>query len=530
MTSDRGRRGGETLLKAAGVISLLGYFFWFAGRGLGIGFSPEDLMNLYFSWRQPLGEQLLDLAAFFRVSPSFRPAGALFYRGLFEAFGFQELFFRIACFALLAANLWLAYALIRRLTDSKAAAAVAVLLHAYHGNAWFLYFTTAYCYDLLCFFWYTAAWLYYLRVRRSGLPVGWGQMLVWSGLYVLALGSKEMAISLPAVLLAYELLVSPPVGRRPASLAGWILREGRVPLIGSVLTAFFIVGRVSDPHGLTGIGAYRPVFRLSILLDRTYHFLAYALYEPRWLTPAVAGVLALAGVAAVVRFRSLPFRLGAAWALIGILPVAFISQRNLGTAYIPGLGACLSIAVALCAVARRAAALLPGTINRRQMAGRLHGPLVFTATLLVLILVHGQYGQLDPEHMIPEARDVRLAYEQLSRRPEAIPPGAEVLFLNDPFPCNEWTSLFLVVLYSRDPTVKVFRMDRLMRDSSPEALLHPDVVLTWRDDQLLECNAADFRGLMVRELPERHRQSVCQARAGSGRPAGAPHPHAMARQ
>src|SRR5690606_32053249 len=100
---------------------------------------------------------------FFRPSPTFRPTGSIFYRLLFEGWYFNALPYRIACYGLLLLNLGMAYALVRRISGSRLTAGIAVLLFAYHGRFAGLYCNTGLCYDLFCFFFYTAAFLYYLR-------------------------------------------------------------------------------------------------------------------------------------------------------------------------------------------------------------------------------------------------------------------------------------------------------------------------------------------------------------------------------
>jgi hypothetical protein len=152
-------------LLAAGVIAA--YFFRFAAPGLAIGLTHDDLMNLYKSWEQPLTAHLRDIVLFFRVSPSFRPAGSVFYRLWFEWWGFDPLPYRIACYALLFANLVLGYAVARRIGGSREVGLLAALLYAYHGEFWPIYTNTGFVYDLLCFFFYGAALLYYLRVREN---------------------------------------------------------------------------------------------------------------------------------------------------------------------------------------------------------------------------------------------------------------------------------------------------------------------------------------------------------------------------
>ncbi len=202
------------VLVAAGIGA---YMLLFAGGGLRADFTNDDLMNMYGGWRQPLWRHLRDIVLFFDVSPTYRPVGSLFYSLMFDCFGFTAFPFRVACYSLLLANLWLAYALVRRLANSREIALLTVLLHAYHGWFWPLYVNTGTCYDLLCFFFYAGAFLYYLRAREGHSPLRWWQIAIWSCLYILCLNSKEMAVSLPLVIASYELLSHPPGAWRPSS-------------------------------------------------------------------------------------------------------------------------------------------------------------------------------------------------------------------------------------------------------------------------------------------------------------------------
>jgi hypothetical protein len=428
--------------KLAAAAAIAACFFYFAGEGLRADFTHDDLMNLYVSWRAPAGEHLRDIALFFRPSASYRPAGALFYRALFESFGFNALPFRIACFALMLANLWLAYALLRRLAGSRATAALATLVFAYHGQFWCLYVNTGMCYDLLCFFFYAAAFLYYLRAREQGLPLGWGRVAVWSALYILCLNSKEMAVTLPVMIAVHELLA----GERLAK--AW-----RVPAAGAAITALFIFGRVTAMFSNAG---YRPSFGPRVYLEHAYRFLGFALYDPWWLMPWVAAALALA-VAAYAAWRGSPaLRLAVVWMAIGILPVAFIEQRGLDAVYIPALALALAIALA---------------IPRRRPA------VAFAAVLAVLVLAHHRYGRVDYPVMLAEGHKIRAVYEQMRAR--RFPAKSRVLFLQDPFPNDQWSSAFLVYLVSKDRSLQVARADYGAQGKH-------DVVLSYEGGRLVE--------------------------------------------
>ncbi len=468
-------------LRLLAALAVAGLLLGFAGPGLRAGFTNDDLMNTYRAWRPPATDHVRDTVMFWRHSDSYRPAGSLFYRVLFESFGLNPLPYRIACYGLLLLNLWLAYAVLRRLADAGTGA-VAVLLLAYHGQFWGFYRNTGMCYDLLCFFFYTGALLYYLRSRERQFPLTWPRVAVWAGLYVLCLNSKEMAVTLPVVILAYELMAAPPEWRRPW---GWLWRAGRVPLVGAAMTALFIAGRIAAPLGLPSMGAYRPEPGLMIYLDHAYHFLGHTLYQPKWLTPVAAGMLLAVMLGAAVLWRSLPFRLGVVWALVGILPVAFIPQRGLDMAYAALPGFALAIAAVVSALARRI---------------RLRPAAAFAVVLAAMVFVHSRYGRLDFDALLAEGRHIDAVYREFRARQQVpFPPHCRILFLRDPFPDADWNSTFLAYLTSGDRTLYVQRADRLVKER-PADPVDFDAVLTWQKDGLRECDAARFRGVRAADL------------------------------
>src|SRR5215831_16274583 len=99
----------------AAVLTVLGFFAFFAGDGLYAYFTPDDMMNLYDSWFRPLVE-------------TDRYLGTLVYRGLFALAGLNPLPYRAVCMALLLVNLGLLYRFCVRLTGSREAGALACLV------------------------------------------------------------------------------------------------------------------------------------------------------------------------------------------------------------------------------------------------------------------------------------------------------------------------------------------------------------------------------------------------------------------
>jgi hypothetical protein len=127
-------------------------------------------------------------------------------------------------------------------------------------------FTSAFIYDVLCNLFYLAALGYYVRIRerdKSLTPVQLGGCLA---LYICALNSKEMAVSLPVIVLLYELVkYYQHADRKP--LLRWIRSDASPALVGGLITAIYVHGRLSvidsynktyGPHG--GFEGYTALF------------------------------------------------------------------------------------------------------------------------------------------------------------------------------------------------------------------------------------------------------------------------------
>ena len=470
-------RGKVTLCVAAAGCFIL----WLAltAEGLKGGFTGDDLMNLYGAVHAPPSEIAGDLLLFFRPSRTFRPAGTAFYRLLFEGFALNPLPLRIFCHGLILVNSILACFLLKRLAGSWEAGLMGAALHLCHREFGWFYVNGGLCYDLLCLFFYSLAFLYYLRARESGRPIGPLQLAIWSCLYVLCLGSKEMAVSLPLMIGVHELLHNPPTDWSGRALGRWLLNEGRVPMWGALMTLAFIVGRVYGPGALTSMEAYRPVVSLDAYLDHARHFLWCASGRPGWMKPGVAAVIAVLFVAVAIRSRLPALRFGLAWMLIGILPVAFIQQRGLDAVCIPSLGLALFVAAGLDSLAKR--------------GGRIAALAIFLAIL----------GRIPYEDMTVEVRRIRAVDAELRERLPEISGRARVLLLENPLPPHGWTMVQLIALRYRDRHPTTFRLDLVMKHWKPAEVADFEVVLSVVNGRLVLCDAAPFQRVAVSDLPHR---------------------------
>ena len=110
--------------------------------------------------------------------------------------------------SILALSIPIAYWLARLLASSCSVAFLAVLAFCYHVYVADLIFVGAFIYDVLCGLFYLAALTYYVHIREKEAYLRPLQLVLFLVLYICALDSKEMAVTLPVIILIYELLKS----------------------------------------------------------------------------------------------------------------------------------------------------------------------------------------------------------------------------------------------------------------------------------------------------------------------------------
>src|SRR5215467_7785579 len=183
-------------LDAVCVGLLLVYFLHFGLPALGGGFGEDEMMNLYLYWSTGTMKSIQANLCFWSRFP--RPAGALYYLPLYHFFLLDPLPYRIVQISILAATIPIFFCLARLLSGSHAVA--------------FLVFSGSFIYDVLCGFFYFAALTYYVSIREKGMTLSPGQLAIFLALYICALNWKEMAVSLPVIVLIYEALKYPWLG------------------------------------------------------------------------------------------------------------------------------------------------------------------------------------------------------------------------------------------------------------------------------------------------------------------------------
>lgn len=434
------------------------YFLYSAWGGLFAHLSTDDLMNLHGYWLQPWWRLMSDQILY--CNAAYRPMGALFYLPLFSLFGLESLPYRTVAYLLLAANLYLLAKFVRNLQAPLVVALAACLIACYHPALAHIYHDSGTIYDVLCFFFYFGALCLYTGLRSTGGLPNRRETLLLALLYVAALNSKEMAVSLPVVLLAYEFLYHPPREWNSEFLTRW-LRQGQHAILLGLMTVPYIVGKLSDASVFAGIEAYQPDYSLHRFLANYAGQLQQLFYLddpiPEWGMATV--LVALLALAVGMKSRVL----GLCWVLmvVGFVPIAFIAPRGAYAFYLPLAGWSVCIAVLLWAGCR----LILRPILEKPRAARLlaaeAGFLLLAAVLLLRAHRVERSWVASPGKIsspgIGMQRRVHSTLEQLKTLAPSAPRGARILFLDDPFGPDYQTLTQLCQLLYRDPTLVVDR-------------------------------------------------------------------------
>jgi hypothetical protein len=317
------------------VAVLIAYFLHFALPALRGGFREDEMMNMgicwcagalksllanIVSWKLFLcsGCALYDLPLYL-----YRPGGALYYLPLYHFFDLNPLPYRIVQISILVASIPLVYYLSRRLASSRSIAFLAVLALCYHPRLASLVFVGAFIYDVLCGFFYFAALAYYVHIRERGLSLQAVQLLGFLALYVMALNCKEMAVTLPVIVLIYEFLRSPGWTDWKAFLR-WIRTYAAPSLIAGLLTVFYVYGKTHGSGSLASLDPYRPKYSWHNFMASNAKFVSQLLFAGHTIAPiALLFLWALVFIYAFLR-RDRTLQLMAFWIVIVPLPLAFI--------------------------------------------------------------------------------------------------------------------------------------------------------------------------------------------------------------
>src|SRR5215470_4738506 len=320
------------------VIVLVVYFLHFALPALTGGFPGHDMMNMYTYWLPGILKSLRANICFW--TSFYRPGGALYYLPLYHLFALNPQPYRIVQVTILAASIPVVYYLARLLGSSQSVAFLGVLVCSYHAQLADLVFTGPYIYDVLCGFFYFSALTFYIRIRENGCLLRPMQCVGFLALYICALNAKEMAVTLPVIVLIYEILKLHRFGEwKEFARRNW--RSALPSLIAGLLTAVYIYGKTHGANSFAKANIYRLDYSWHSFTASNAHFIDEIFYQfiPNHIAPGVVLFTAW-GVVFAYAFlrRDRLLQLMAFWVVITPLPLDFITIRGDACLYIPLFG------------------------------------------------------------------------------------------------------------------------------------------------------------------------------------------------
>jgi hypothetical protein len=435
---------------------LIAVFAYFSYDALRVRFAPDDLMNLGHYCQLSTGRLLAEF-----VAPwlgGYRPMGALYYLPLLKTFGLHPAPYHAVMLLVLLANAFLLYRLARALGCAETTAAIAALLACYHPGLSFLYFNTSFIYDALCAFFYLAAVGYYIGIRAGGRRLSPGQLALFLLLDYCALQSKEMAFTMPAVLLAYEVVV-----QKERQYAGFILT--------AALNVPFLYGVLFSPNPLAGLSIYRPQLSAGRIL--AFQRDAFADLFVSWHTFNVAWVLAIWAILTVLAWRPRRpvLRFAWCWWLLTPIPLELLEGRT---------NACL--AIPFCGLAIFAAAIFTEFADRIPVSRTARAAILAAGVLAWTLHADHLKRSLIRPQMRELGQETWAVIDQFNRVRPRVRPNSTVVFLNDPF--DGFDMAFIAELWFRQPNLNI----RLHRKTpfTPEELAKADHLFTFEQGKLLQ--------------------------------------------
>jgi len=475
----------KSLRLALLLVVLIAWFFRFTWHGLTVDFYSDDLMNLHEAllglrgWRAAL-------AVLWPLTHMNRPLGELYYDAVYKCFGLDPLAFRVVSYLFMALNLVLAFLLARRLAFSTEVAFLTTLFWCYHHRLTDIYFNNGTVYDVICFTFYAAALWYYVGIRQSGRDLRWYQAVVVVLLFSAALNAKEVAATLPVILIIFEIVYACPTGRRPWRSSG-ALSAILATLVLAGIAAVVKPGPDSDFYGNP---AYRQNFAWLQYLTNNGRFLDdLTLHRHGFFSPALTvGVLvAVAILSLISRRKHLIF--AALFAIVTPLPVSFIPARGFYSVYIAYFGWAL-LAAGWIVLARDCLWRLLVTRAGLRSPARLRA-VVPIATAVALMFAFIRWQKRDPivfdtNFRKDAARErIRLTILDLQRVRPCPPRGGRVLFLHDRWPAGQYGAVFAARLVCNDPDLAVDLAWILEDYHKPIDASKYNYVIDYRDGQIV---------------------------------------------
>jgi hypothetical protein len=478
------------------IALLIAYFLHFALQSLPAHFRGDDMTNMFRYWSAgPLKAIRENL--FFGTSFE-RPLAAFYYLPLHHFFDLHPKPYRVVTITLVGATIPIAYLLARSLGASRSVAFLAIVPWCYHPRLASLVFVDAFIYDVLCSLFYLAALACYVSIRERDQSLRPLQLLGCFVLYVCALNSKEMAVTLPVIVLIYELLKYYHQPERK-NFFRWMWRDASPAMVAGLITAIYCYAKMYGPDGLhvhpQGREAYMPHYSWHAFGKANANFISELVYSaPDHVLPARIAFAAwgLVFLYAFLR-RDRLLELMAFWVVITPLPLDFIVPIRGGASLIlvlfgwtmifaklasdliklvskswivtgrrSGVGAAIGAIIGGAPTGHAGAAVIAAAAG--GVAVRLPTAIFRAAATLIVAFALAIYTERENHVSAPRllrigAKEAHVieAFRTLNLRPK---PGSKILLTDNPFadaPAGgPWLPLFIAELLWNDHSLAVY--------------------------------------------------------------------------
>jgi hypothetical protein len=468
--------------KLALGVALTAYFLVFNWGSLRVHLTGDDLSNT--AHYQQYSRWQLVVSNFLPWRGDSRPFGAFFYLPVYHFGGLNPVPWHAVLLAILLVNVYLAYRLVVLLSGNEPAAALVALACCYHAGVANLYYNSAFVFDALCSVFFLASLAYYVRIRQRGRLLGRVESLVFLLLVLFALNSKEMAVALPVMELAYEWFYHPPAQWKPSVLFAWLWGPARLSLIAGAITLLDIYGKIAGRDAMTQSEAYHPVFSMAgvhvFQINLLQDLLCSWQWTPGW--PQIVGVYAVLAFLAWRRADRPVLRFCFWFLIVVALPIEFVPPRRQACFVLLMFAAATFAAVVFVDGVTSAARFL----SREFKLPAVGYPVLIGVVvgMVVLLWVREQrhwreYIGGDP--MTTLGSELTDIIEQMRASNFHPRPGSSVDFLDDPY--HSFIMYFMAELWVHDHSVAIhtWRQGEL----TPEQVAKMDYVFTIENRKLI---------------------------------------------
>ena len=353
---------------------------------------------------------------------------------------------------------------------------------AYHAALAELFYRTSTIYDILCFFFYLSALTYYIRIRAANRILGVRQLVVVLLLMAAALNSKEMAVTLPFLILAWEAFYRPPGSWTSYSTLSWLWRQNRAALIGFAIDAIYILGHRYGTDPLMKMESYRPVITFGRAITFHRNALAELLYLSDPLTPVTLSALAILVTYAAWRRPRPDLRFYWCWILLTVLPIEFLQGRTQFCLYLPLVGWALFAATTFVDMAVAVSQWLGREpLFRRVRPGHIRAALFFMGVIALAAATLQQKRSVVAPRLAAHGTRTWSIIQQLKALDLRPRLEDRIIILNDPY--EGWDMLFIAELTFRQPGVKIWLQNKSMLP--PAEIAAMDHVLSFENSKLV---------------------------------------------